>query len=456
MTSLIPNSPDRDNIRTLSKILLAAFLLVAASLFFWSIFRASSILARDDNPRLVEAELSIQRGTIFDRSGTILAQSIGPQERKQRLYPFPEIGPAVGYYSLTYGTTGVENGFDSILRGDSNDPAKAYWQQVLHLPQEGLDVQLALDAGLQETSHSLLSSRDGAVLLLEIPHEESSRAWIRVLSSKPGYNPNTIDEQFEELGSNERAPLLNRVTQGQYQPGLLLQPLILASAVDQGILNLQDPVTDPRRPVRINGMITQCASPPPDPAAWADILLHQCPAPMQDLADQLGRGGLDAIFATFGLDRDPELEIDTTTTPDQPIADSLLAGIGQDNLSITPLKIGLAMSALASQGFLPQPQLAAAVLDDEGSWQEQIQGPKTIPAASAKTARDIRQALPLQDDIREFSTLVISGPDELSNAWYVGMSEAETADHVVVVVLEGRDEKSTAQRIGRELMAASK
>ncbi len=417
--------------------------------------RASALLARSDNPRLIEAEQRIQRGKILDRNGAILAQNIGPPEDQERRYPMPGSGPAVGYYSLTHGTSGAEDGFDAALRGENESNSGSLWQQALHLPQVGYDVQLALDAQLQDSANRLLGNRDGAVLLLEIPHDSNDRAWIRVLSSYPGYDPNLLDEQFEELGANIRAPLLNRVTQGQYQPGLLLQPLILAYAADQGVIHLNDPVIDPQRSVAVNGTTEQCASPPPAAATWADVLFHQCPAPMQDLADRLGIGGLDAAFASFGLDQDPVLEIDTTTTPNEPIGDPLLAGIGQDNLSITPLKIGLAMAALTAEGTLPQPQLAVATMEKERNQQVWELPDANSAAVSQKTAKGIEQALPLHDGIREFNPMVISGPEGSTNAWYVGISAAETADYVVVVVLEGNKEESVAQNIGRGVISAA-
>ena len=224
--------------------------------------------------------------------------------------------------------------------------------------------------------------------------------------------------------------------------------------MELGLIQLNDSITDPQRPVAVNGIVTKCASQPPDSATWADVLLHRCPAPMQDLADQLGFGGLDAAFASFGLDRDPVLEIDTTTTPNEPLADPLLAGIGQDNLSITPMKIGLAMAALAGQGTKPQPQLARATMEKDGGWQEWPMETEISQAVSGDVAQAIRQALPEQDGVREFSPLVISGPDGSTNAWYVGMSATETADYVVIVVIEGSNEELVAQKIGRGVISA--
>ncbi len=444
-----------DNMRTVSMILLSGFLIVALSLFFWGILRAQSLLSRDDNPRLVEAEQRIKRGTIFDRHDVVLALNIGPPEKQERFYPFSYMGPAVGYYSLTYGTTGAENGFNELLRGDDTYPASGYWQQILHQPQIGHDVRLALDSKLQANAHSLLAGRDGAVLLLDRPQDGSNVAWLRVLSSSPGYDPNLIDDRFESLGANEQAPLLNRITQGQYQPGLLLQPLILAMALEQGTVQMSDHVINPQRLVEINGKSSGCISPPPEPSTWSDVLRHQCPGPMQDLADQLGSGGLDAIFAAFELDRDPQLEIETTTTPDEPLSDPLLAGIGQDNLSITPLKIGLAMAALSGDGSVPLPRLALESRAPAGDWQRYNQENDSNSVISGETRNAVQQALPQYGDMWEIKNLVISGPEGSTNAWYVGMMKTETSDQVVVVILEGSSSLLSAQEIGRGVISAA-
>ncbi len=455
MSSYFADSPRRKHMRTLSKILLILFLIVAAALFFWGVIRADAILARNDNPRLVEAEMRIRRGAILDRHGKVLAHNIGSPNSQQRIYPFPISGPAIGFYSLTYGTTGAENGFDALLRGESMTWTESYWQRTLHLPQIGGDVQLAIDIYLQELSHSLMDKQEGVVLLLELSQDGTNRAWIRSLTSLPGYDPNLIDEQFEELATGEQASLLNRVTQGQYQPGLLLQPFILAAALDQEIIALDDSVTAAQRPVEINDKMVSCASPPPEPATWADVLRHQCPGPMQDLADQLGKSGLEAIFAAFELDRDPSLAIDTMTMADDPLLDPLMAGIGQDNLSVTPLNIGLGMAALLNNGSIPQPQLALAISDQEGNWQEQPLEKEPVEVVSSVVAGEVLRALHTQDGLSEISTHVLSRPEDNINAWYIGMSTSQAADYVVVVVLEGSNQISLAQHVGRGVISAA-
>ena len=87
----------KENIQQLSKAVLVSFLLVALALIFWSILRAPTLLAREDNPRLVEAALRLQRGRILDTNNVVLAETVGPADDLRRLYPLPYSGPAVGY-----------------------------------------------------------------------------------------------------------------------------------------------------------------------------------------------------------------------------------------------------------------------------------------------------------------------------------------------------------------------
>jgi penicillin-binding protein A len=454
MSSPYIDSPDQDKLRTLSKTVLVLFMIVALALFFWGVLRAGTILTRSDNPRLIEEELRIRRGSILDRDGNVLATSEGTPVRQRRIYPLGNIGPAVGFYSVIHGTAGAESAFDDILRNDPPSDWQAFWQKSLHLLQEGRNVKLALDAELQLAAITALDQHHGAALLLEQDANDSNRVWVRALVSYPGYDANLLDQQFDTLRSNNDAPLLNRVTQGQYQPGLLLQPFMLASSLEQGLLSLNDPVLDPNRPVEVNGEQLHCASSPPDPALWVDALQHRCPGPMMDLADQLGVGGLDVVFAAFGLDRDPLLELDTTTTPEEPLRDPLLAGIGQENLSITPLQIGLAMSALANDGKLPQAQIGFETQDVGRNWQPWTINALAKQATTSEAAAIILHALPQENSIYEHSLLVLSGPNKITNAWYTGIMEFADSNFIAVVVLEGDKDEKEAISVGRNMLSA--
>ncbi|MBX3055263.1 MAG: FtsW/RodA/SpoVE family cell cycle protein [Anaerolineae bacterium] len=436
----------QQRLQQLLTVILIGYLLVAISLVYWGFARAQTILARSDNPRLVEAELRIQRGAIFDRNGNVLAETISTPQTAVRQYPIAAIGPAVGYYSFRHGASGVEEGYNTVLRGDPTD----FWQQIvsqnLHQPQTGQTISLSLDARLQQIADALLGERPGAMLLLDTQTGE-----ILAMASHPTYDPNRLDAEFETLVAAKDAPLLNRAAQGQYQPGLLLQPFLLAAALEQGLIRLDEIAPDANRPVTVNGQTLQCATPPPDPATWANVLAHRCPGPMQTLAAQLGIAGLNRAFADFGLTAVPDLPLNTEISPLRPLTDAALAGIGQENLVLTPLQLARAWGSLAGDGRVLNPQLVTAVWDDSGRPQPITPPAANSPVSSSETARAIRQALTADGRI-EFSDRVLSGPDGSTNSWYVGLTPADSPRYLAVVVVEGGTAVSEAAQIGRALL----
>ena len=440
------NHSPQTHLHKMQRAILLGFLAVALSLVFWSVVRSQAILARDDNPRLVEAALRIQRGQILDRKGTVLAHTVGEPDALARTYPFETIGPAVGYYSFRHGTAGIEAGFDEVLRGDREDFTAVFNQQILHTPQIGRDVQLSLDAELQATAEALFGQAQGALVLLEIETGD-----VLAMVSHPGYNPNRLDKNFDALVADETAPLLNRAVQGQYQPGLVLQPFILAAALDQNRIQLDGAALNPNRPVPVNGEIQRCQTAPPEEATWADVLRHRCPGPMQDLADRLGRSGLDDIFRRFGLSTPLALPLNIETAELEPLNDPLQAGIGQDNLTVSPLQVALALAALGNNGRLPQPRLVTAVQDENGIMQPQP-ALAASDAITSQAAREIRTLLNTNETL-SFTVSALAGPDS-RNGWYLALTPADAPQFAIVVVVENGEVLGVVQAIGVGLETA--
>lgn len=441
------NAQIQTHLRNMQRAILIGFLAVALSLIFWTVLRTDTLLARDDNPRLVEAELRLQRGRILDRNGTVLAETVGEPHNLTRHYPIATIGPAVGYYSFRHGTAGIESGLDSILRGENRAFTAVFNQEILHMPQVGQDVQLSLDANLQTIAEILFSEAQGALVVLDIATGD-----VLAMVSHPGYDPNTLDDLFDMLVDDERSPLLNRTVQGQYQPGLLIQPFILAAALDADRIQLEGTVLNANRPVPVNGEVIRCQTTPPDDATWADVLRHRCPGPMQDLADRLGNNGLDDIFQRFGLTTPPDLPLNSETAELEPLADPLLAGIGQDNLTVSPMQVALALGALGNNGRLPAPRLVTAVQDEAGVMQPQSFPPTAEDAVSSQSARAIRGLLN-SDGTLSFAITALSGPDS-RNGWYLSLTPAEAPQVAIVVVVEDNVNLDTVVTIGTGMETA--
>ncbi len=424
------------------------FLAVAIAMIYWSVLRGPIILAREDNPRLVEAELRIQRGRILDANNVVLAETVGSPDDLKRIYPVEGVGTAVGYYSFRHGTSGIENSYDSLLRGDSDDYWTEFWRiKTLHEIQAGQDIRLTIDARLQQIAHTTLDNQRGAVVLFSLPD-----AGIKAMASYPDFDPNHLDEQFDQLIADEDAPLINRVTQGQYQPGMLLQPFLVSAAMDAGLLSLDDNAFGATDPVIVNGNTLQCIDPEQSDMTWLAALQHQCPGAMVQLAGVFGAEGLQGVFEDFGLLSSPDLEIETEATAGPPVSDLELAAVGQDTLSVSPLQMGMALAALANGGEMPQPTLILATEEADGMWTFHDKTGASTRVVDEYAAEAVLSALSEHNNLKEHSVLVLSGPEGSTNAWYLGLAPADSPRYGVVVVLEDKNDVAAAKQVGRTLL----
>jgi penicillin-binding protein A len=435
-------------LRHLSIVLLAGFAGVALLLSYWTVVRGTTLAERQDNPRRVEAERRIRRGRILDSEGNVLAETLGPLQAPDRVYPIAEIGPAVGYYSFRYGTSGVEEGFNAILRGDSESVWEAIWRHNLHEAQQGRDIRLTLNAEWQRLASALLGKRQGAVVLLTLPEGA-----IAAMASHPSYDPNHLGDQFQSLATRADAPLLNRATQGQYQPGLVLQPFLVAGAVDAGILSVESPVSNANDLVQIHGQRRQCATTPPDEATWRDVLQHACPAPMLTLATQMESSQVEAILSGFGFTEAPSVPLAVADAAAPGVTDAATTTIGQSELTVSPLQVALALATLANNGMPPAPQLVTAVQNESGEWESVAPDPPRKAAVGAPAAGSVVAALAQRSGtIGEFATLALAGPEGSSNGWYLALAPVHSPRYALVVVIENPPSLHVPVATGRALL----
>lgn len=463
--------------------LLAGFMIVALSLGFWSVIRAESLLARDDNARNVIAKQSIRRGTIFDQDGAALAYSVADESGvMQRVYPAPVATGAIGYYSFTYGTAGIEAAYDAELRGET---WRSDWETVideaLHRSLRGGDVRATVDVDVQQAAAGALAGREGAVIVVEVP---SGR--VLAMVSQPGFDPNTLEADWEALTENKAtSPLLNRVTAGLYQPGGALQTVILAarlaahSQLDAGgAVVLNTVVPDAREPVVVDGLTLSCL--PDTPArdlTLAEAYVYGCPAPFaQALAETaLSPAQVWERFEVLGLLGVPELTgYETVLGEDRP--DPLTADTppdvrraalaGQGDLTVTPLHMVQVVAAIANRGRAVPLHLVDAVRPPEADdWQPV----RTAGPGPAMLRNDVASALrlamleaaaqsPHVSQARRgpyalygHTALSFAGSPLTPYAWFLGFVDQTVGDEVAavaaVVVIAGEDDPGAAAQV---------
>ncbi len=462
---------NREINRLMAGILLI-FLIVAFAAAYWAIVGPGTILLREDNPRLVQAEARLIRGDIFDRAGNLLVTSEGQTDQSQRrVYLFPETTSLIGYSSLRYGVGGSEAAYDATLRGDNLnlDASSIIINDTLHRPQEGSDIQLALDLGMQQQIAEALEGLKGAVVIIDVPSGD-----ILTLLSLPSYDPNTLDLNWEQLVSNPDTPFFNRALQGSYQPGGLLETPLMAAALlsNQPIDEFITQATDP---VQLPDLEVSCAVRLPfDELSLREAYAFSCPKPFAQLAENIGSETVDAILNTFRFNQPPEIADfqfqstaeDTLLTP-QPLPDGINTdnltetALGQGNLTVTPLEMAMLAAAIVNDGNAPQPNILLATRAPDSQLWSNVQTVRpTIPYMTESTARQLQDLMRetvavgaaanagrAGIDIGGHATLAYSG--DQSQAWFIGFATLGGRQGIAVaVVLEDSTDPGLAADIG--------
>jgi cell division protein FtsW (lipid II flippase)/cell division protein FtsI/penicillin-binding protein 2 len=452
--------------------------LVAAVCGYWSVARAEWLAVREDNPRRVEYEQRIVRGQILDRTGVILADvEAASSGIVTRTYPVTAAVPVVGYASLRYGTSGIEAAFDEHLRGEES---RSEWEAVvanlLHRPPQGQDVQLTLDADLQQLAQQNLAGKTGAAILLDAQTGE-----ILALASAPAFDPARLDEEWDQLREDPAAPLINRATQGLYQPGAVLQTIVVAEALAKDLTgDLEHPAPNATRSLAVNGVRLSCSTVPAEPYTLASAYAAACPAPIAALGEQLGADGLAEAVERWMLTTSPPLEIPTEATDWD--GESLstttalrMEAIGQGKLTVSPLQMALVAGTLANEGTMPAPRLVLRVQDAEGRWQEYSSTSEPQSLLSPSDARELLAAwqryendpstvsegasaspeAALRTSIAAHWGVAVAGKGA-PHAWFIGVTPmAGDTRYAVAVLIEHAADAETAITIGAMLLQSA-
>jgi cell division protein FtsI/penicillin-binding protein 2/cell division protein FtsW (lipid II flippase) len=228
---------------------------------------ADGVLRPHLNPRLLAVEREIERGSIYDRKGRVVATSryreirltvtddnaaLRLANRRGRLYPFgPALAHLVGYLDPGVGGPfGFEKAYNNELRGFRQYAELLSDYRRRHLPgyeaRRGRDLRLTLDGELQRTAQAVLWQttsklkdlktglpKDRAAFVLIAP----STGEVLVAATIPSFDPNGLTpEKFRALVHGPDAErehwLINRATDGLYPPGSTLKVATTACALD--------------------------------------------------------------------------------------------------------------------------------------------------------------------------------------------------------------------------------
>lgn len=454
-------------------MLLAGFLALTGGLGYWQVIRADRLSDRTGNPRVAELSARNQRGTIYAADGTVLARGEPtPAGSVRRVYTMPSLAHTIGYVSVRYGVSGLEESLNSYLSGDrGTDAAHLIWADIARSPLRGNDVVLTIDPKVQEAAAAALGDRPGAVVALD-----PKTGAVLAMVSSPGYQPGEIDEQGAALIKDSSNPLLNRATQGQYPPGSTFKTVTAAAALETGQRQANSQFRCPSGYV-VEGFVIACKGVPPGVRDYdfARAYAWSVNANFAELAVQVGAPEMVRIARRFGFEEDVPFDIPLAQShllrKGESFNNVLLAntGFGQGQLSVTPMQMALVAATVANNGVLMEPYLVQEVRTPAGEVvvrREPKQIRQVIRPETAATLRGfmvtaVREgfsgaaAIP-GIEVGGKTGTAETGSGESTHAWFTSIAPANDARVAVAVVVENAGQGSTfAAPIAQAVMKAA-
>ncbi|MFN2174699.1 MAG: FtsW/RodA/SpoVE family cell cycle protein [Anaerolineales bacterium] len=341
--------------------LFVCILLISIIMGWWSIIRSSDLIIRTDNPRRSISDLFVKRGSILDRKNNPITITSGDVGSYSRIIKYPPLSNIVGYTNPLYGQTGLEASMDNYLRGWSGNPELIVWQQQLLYgqPPPGIDIKLTLDLDLQQFVDSTLEGITGALVVLNAQSGE-----ILAMSSKPDFNSNNLENDWDRLVIDPDSPLFNRASQGLYNAGGILGAFLMASVTPESNL--------PELPLKMNyhsqNVSFGCAI-YPEEISWENALKNGCPAPALAIVSLIEEGSFNEFLNRIGFNLSPEINMPTAGIPVS-VDEQSLETMGKVFFTkFSPLQLAVAAAAISNKGIKPASSIVSAKKMPEGDWE---------------------------------------------------------------------------------------
>jgi penicillin-binding protein 2 len=344
------------------------------------------------------------------------------------------------------GQSGIEKVYNAYLMGEDGARrvvVNSVGREIRTLeevkPTEGRRLQLTIDMDIQKAIEDAFKVADedgvasaGAAVVLDPRNGE-----VLGFVSRPAYDPNAfaggIDRAtWASLSSDELKPLQNRAIQGRYSPGSTFKMAVALAGLEEGIITPDFRVNCPGH-ANFYGRIFHCWSDRRGGHGSVDLrkaIAESCDVYFYTVANMvqidrihkwataLGLGelsGIDLPNEVQGLV--PSTEWKREKLHEKWYAgETISVGIGQGQVSVTPVSMAVYMATLANGGTRVTPHLLKEV-DDGSGW-------KAVPTPGPKSTTNIDPEK--LEAIRDGMWQVVNG-----TGWATGQT-AKIAGHDVV------------------------
>ena len=436
---------DRTNKRIIISLIifLTAFFGIIVYLTYFQLFLAKDIKNNPYNRRNRVDEENVIRGNIYDRNGVVLAETKVKGEEKTRIYPFGQrYSHVIGYTSKKYGKQGLESTFNDVLTGTDKDD---YFKDIRKIfnDRAGKSLVLSIDNDLEGLIEKNFAKDKGAVIVMDNRTGE-----ILAMHSNPGFNPSTIDQNWDDFVNSNNGELLNRAAQGLYQPGSTFK-LVSAMAILKSKQDLN--YTDTGKETVDSYIFKNSGG-----KKYGKIDLNTAMSNSINtyFINKIMNMDKDKFFDTieeFYIDKDFDFDLvfaKSKFNRDAGKTEIASDAIGQGSILVSPLNMIMMTSAIAKEGVMIKPYIVKMVKDNKGTLLESTKSEIYKTISNKEDADKVKEAMietakrgtasSLQR--KGFTIGAKTGTAELGkgkyNAWLVSFIQSDKLDYSICVVSE--------------------
>ena len=461
-------------IRTIAVFCLLLFVALMANATYLQFWAAGDYNKDPNNRRIIEAAFSRERGAILVGRDPV-AESVPSDDEYQfqRQYPSPlAYAHLTGFFSF-YTQTALEQSQNEVLSGE--DPRLFVTRLVDLLSNngnQGGNVELTIDPQAQEAAWDALRNQLPPGAEASVVALEPSTGKVLAMASIPSYDPNelashdlqSVTDTYDRLLEDETEPLINRAINKRLPPGSTFKLVTAAAAIENLDLQADDdvpggagyqlPLTSGDTGLIDNDGRTACDS---EQISFTTAMANSCNTTFARLAVDVGAEAMLEQAEAFGFNSDVFSDIRPAATsvyPEDPNEPQVgQTGIGQFEVSATPLQMAMVAAGIANDGTVMRPYLVNKVQSADYQDLEQTDEEELSQAISSSTAEELTELMVATVDEGTANPAAIEGvqvagktgtaqsgiDDVPPYAWFTSFAPADDPQVAVAVMIEAAD-----------------
>lgn len=453
------NVKKNKEITLVTYIFVGIFVLLIGNFSYFLFSKSKDVINSPYNKRQDLLAERVVRGKILSNDGAVLAETRENSKGEEyRSYPFGDMYVhVVGRFSK--GKTGIEQSENFNLLTASTNVILNAINEIKGEKNRGDNVITTLDSNLQKAAYEALGDRKGAVVALE-----PDTGKILAMVSKPDYDPNKIEDQWDSLVEDldHNSALINRATQGLYPPGSTFKILMALEYLREKGSDKKYSYDCKGKDVFSNVTINCYGNKVHGKVNLLESFAQSCNTSFANLGMALDMDELKNLCDSFLFNQDLPFSISSNQSSfilNQSASRDQIpqTAIGQGEILVTPYHNALITACIANDGKLMSPYVVDYLEDNMGNTVKknmpEVYG-EFMTAGEAKTLKKYMEAVVEDGTGSKLKGLSYraagkTGSAEFnsskeSHSWFIGYAPADNPKIVVSIIVEGAGTGSEA------------